>query len=259
MEQKIIDITSCSGKTPESTLKNQLLKHGIINRDDNGNEPGTIFNWMMHHAHEHYEPVGLRHGIDWHCGICFHHITNVYKYVSRTGERPLLEIPGGVILRMPVELISGSECIGLTGFMQRVISRMIKTFKVPADQTIQFKYGLISADWLIRGYTWWPPELYKVVLPTECFYFTPDLRQKLMLGQLTRGYGYHVKLSGSGDRINWKKAINATPNISAFKLFLGFDESGTWCTVNTERQTADHGKFVVITSETAKRLCEEGF
>ena len=250
-------IGPCTGKNEQSTLRYNLRKYGVISKGDMDNRgPGTVFNWMEHHAHEHYVPSGFMSGGDWHCGICFHHITNIYKYVSIDGRRPVVDINDKIRLNMPPVLIAGCECIQLSDFMRTAIAKVNSTFKFK-DYVISFKYGLMSADDIIRNWQAWPVEIF--AFPLECFYFSPGLRRKLMLGQTNMGYGRHVILHNRTARLEWTRAINAPRTVKAWSLFYGWDDGGRICTVDTVEQVAEYGRYAIVSRRNAGRLCMEGF
>lgn len=272
-----IYITDCTGVSPHNTLKHQLIEHCIIKDSTewgpSNTDPNSVYNHFKHYAAQGYDPYSMAIASpNDHCGVCYHDIDYRYMFCSKTGEP--FEVkwtsPEGkdVLIVYPKFMYSGSECIHLADELKVLSLRCVKDFAVPG---ISFTDGRINAGDIVRNAKQWKTD--HAVFPVDWFYFTPDLRNRMIWGQWNNGIGAHVKQAFDSESVlrrmsmAWKHYCKYRDEENlwmkkrdnfilrhlarAKDLFDGMDKFGGFATRNTELQVSDKNKYVILTREQA--------
>lgn len=255
--RKLLRLEQCDGSAKFNTVEGQLIMYGVLDRKwshAGEDTPGSVFYWFKHVVAPMYTVADLVSGETGHCGICFKDINYKYHYTRTGAERVNLNEKFDVSL--PMDIVSGSECIKLTREMKNLLHNLKKNNMY--CNRLRFTRGRILARDIVNGCGGWDVE--SIALPLRWFYFEDWWRPVLMLGQDNMGYGRHTSYRGSEHSVwgNMKRAANGERNISAFHLFDGEDESHEKVDIYTHgRQSAEDDKYVVLTRQSAMNLAHE--
>lgn len=274
---KTIHITDCTGASPELTLKHQLISQGVIKDSSewgpSNDDPCSIYNHFQHYAAQGYVPCEMsKASPNDHCGVCYHDIDYQYMFVSKTDE------PFGVkwvnkdgdeaLIVYPRVMYSGSKCIHLADELRALSVKCVKDYAV---QGVTYTDGKIDAYDIIYNARHWTVD--HAVLPVDWFYFSPDLRNRMIWGQWSAGIGAHVQKEFEtesvlrGMAMAWKHYckyrheedlwIKKRDNfvlkhlVRPTDIFDGKDKFGGFTTRHTRQQVTDPNKYVILTQEQA--------
>lgn len=278
---KTLVLGPCDGLTRERTLKWQLVNAGII-PDCKGwgksfmEDPDSVFHFFKHHASEGYEPEFVDVADpDSHCGVCYHSVNFSFKFRSKTDE-PFQAVwvdqkGEDVSILFPATMTSGCECIHLADELKSLIAACRTKFNT---FHLSFEDGLIDIDSILKHASEWTVDV--AAFPLEWFYFSTQLRNKLVWWQHSAhgGYGAHVEQPFDRKTIlqRCKSALDYYAQYEdensrwvngriypkhlqrAYDLFCGRDKFGNIATRNTYFQPQTNTKYVILTKQKAMRL-----
>ena len=255
--RKCIEIYGCDGSSPETTLEAQLLQHGIIGRrwslkdmKEGGEVPGSIFYWFKHVASQTMEPDSIMKKLSgkWHCGICYHDISNVYYY-NNVFNKPV-NLNSELDIMLPPTIVSGSECIHLADEMRHMIDYLFEHGIVSHKMT--FTHGRIDAQCVVDSFESWDRD--EVALPVSWFYFKPNFRRGLTCKHPTAYRHPHVyaPMGAKSTAVNMNNALKQRRMVFDEDIFLGREANGMRVDVNSDGQTVNACLYIVIDKETAQ-------
>lgn len=255
--RKLIKLGPCDGEDSTRTVLSYLMKAGLLQKkrclagDDT---PGSIFYWFKHVASQVMSPDSVILKQDGNCGVCFHHITNQFRYINNNPEG-MVNLTEDIDVRLPPVIISGSECITLTDEFSNLMHYIMANRL--SEKMIRFAFGKVDAWEVVKSHESWEQESY--ALPISWFYFKPSMRRMLMLGQRTAGFGFHTAIDTRGlmPGTAIKMARLAPRGVEAYRIFNGHDEYGHRCGIDSEAQAVDRFCFVVLEKRNMARLVHE--
>ena len=255
--RKLLKLGPCDGEDNTRTVLSYLMDAGLLQKkrclagDDT---PGSIFYWFKHVAAQVMSPDTVTMEQDGNCGVCFHHITNQFRYINMNPDG-VVNLTEDIDVRLPPVIISGSECITLTDDFSNLMSYVMANGL--SGKVIRFAFGKVDAWEVVKSYRSWKLDIYP--LPISWFYFKPSLRRMLMLGQRTAGFGFHTAIETRG--LTPGRAINmarkTTRTVEAYRIFNGHDEYGHRCGIDSEAQAVDRFCFIVLEKQNMARLIHE--
>lgn len=260
-KKDLLRLDTCDGSAPDNTLEAQLIREGIIeSKWSHADEdtPGSIFFWFKHVAAPLYVPdfCSFTDSRSRHCGICYHKIRFVYHYNLADPGIDVVNLTGELDVRLPPDMVSGSECIHLADEFMAIRNWMIANGFF--NGMIRFSHGRIDVDSLIVNWSSW--KLDSIALPLQWFYFRPAVRQFLAGREpLIGGRNVFMPFEDRSVIRRIRRATVQGGNVRAKTLFQGMDDYARMVAdINCDHQSSHSCAYALLTRDDARLIEKRG-